>query len=146
MQNKCMVHTVWLHTSRTNLHIVRKASLAQECQAKYFEPTFCLGFSYEAYPHSRVKSTGDIIILFQSRTASKNLWEPKLVDSTLDMGDFPLGWRWSLNPLRRLPTHSTNKISMCEGLWSPLLHLDVQGRGNWLCDPTMQRRSPARDR
>ena len=93
-----------------------------------------------------MKSTGDIIILFQSRTASKNLWEPKLVDSALDMGDFPLSWRWSLNPLRRFPTHSTNKISMREGLWSPLLHLDVQGRGNWLRDPTMQRRSPARDR
>lgn len=93
-----------------------------------------------------MKSTGDIIVLLQSRTASKNLWKPELVDSTLNMGDLPLSRRWSLNPLRRFPTHSTNKISMREGLWSPLLHLDVQGGGNWLCDPTVQRRGPAGDR
>ena len=141
-----MVYTVWLRTSRADLDIMREASLAQECQAKYFETTFCLRFSYEAYPHSRVKSTGDIIVLFQSRTASKNLWKPELVDSTLNMGDFSLSRRWSLNPLRRFPTHSTDKISMREGLWSPLLHLDVQGGGNRLCDPTVQRRGPAGDR
>lgn len=69
-----------------------------------------------------------------------------MIDRPLDMGDLSLSWAWGFNPLRRLPSNTTDKVCVSQRLWGPLLHLDIQRRGNWLRNPAMQRRRPAGNR
>lgn len=119
LQDKRVVNAVWLCSSCADLHIVGKASL----QSLAFE--LVLGLMDQTYTHSCVQSSCNVIILFQTRAASKNLREPELVDGTLDVRDLPLWWWWGLNPLRRLTPNSTDHIGMREGLWCSLSHLAV---------------------
>jgi hypothetical protein len=58
---------------------------------------FPRGFS--VYPHCSMESPSNLIILLQSRTASKNLWQPKLSNSSLHVPNLSLRWRRRLYPL-----------------------------------------------
>jgi hypothetical protein len=55
--------------------------------------------SLSTYSHCRMESSSDFIVLLQSWTAPKNLWQPKLPNSSLHMADFPLRRCWCLHPL-----------------------------------------------
>lgn len=91
------------------------------------------------YPHSRVQSSCNLIILLQPWTATEDLRQPELSHSTLHVSDLSLGRSWCLDPLRWFPSHTTHHIRMSESLWRPLLRLGVQGAWNWLCDARVER-------
>ena len=101
--------------------------------------------SLSTYPHRSMKSPSDLIILFQSRTASKNLWQPKLTNCSLHVSDLSLRRCRCLDPLGRLSSDTTYHVGMSEGLWRPLLGFDGQCGRNWLCDAGVQRRCSAWD-
>ena len=42
-----------------------------------------------AYPHRRVQSTSNLIVLLEPRAASKNLWEPELASGPFMWPIFP---------------------------------------------------------
>ncbi len=44
----------------------------------------------KTYPHRSVQSTCHIVLLLQSWAATKNLWKPELVHSTLHVGNLAL--------------------------------------------------------
>jgi hypothetical protein len=43
-----------------------------------------------AYPHSSMKGAGNVVVLLQSRAASKNLRQPELTDSALHVSNLSL--------------------------------------------------------
>lgn len=92
-----------------------------------------------------MERSGDLIILLQSRTASKDLWEPELPHGALHVSDFALSWCWRLDPLRRLSPNTAHHVGVGKGLWCSLLGLHVECRRNWLGDSGMKRRGPARN-
>lgn len=52
-----------------------------------------------AYPHSRVQSSCNLVILLQPGTASQDLGEPELADSTLHVANLALFGSGGLDPL-----------------------------------------------
>jgi hypothetical protein len=88
----------------------------------------------EKYLHGRVESTSNLIVLVESRTASENLWKPKLADSTLHVANLALSRRRCFHPLCRLSSNTTYHVSMSECLWRSLDGLDIESRGDWLGD------------
>lgn len=78
------------------------------------------------YPHSSVKGSCNIIVLFQPGTASENFRKPKRSDSTLHMANLSLRGSWRLHPLRRLSSNTAYHVCMGQCLWSPRALLDVQ--------------------
>ncbi len=80
----------------------------------------------ETYPHGSVQSAGNLIILLQSRAASKNFRKPELRYRTLHVANLALRGRWSLDPLRGLTADATDHVGMGEGFRGPLLGLDIQ--------------------
>jgi hypothetical protein len=98
----------------------------------------------KTHSHSSMKSSGNLVILFQSRTASKNFWQPKLSNSRFHVSNFALCWRRCLYPLRGLSSNTAYHVGMSKGLRGALLCLDSQRRWNWLGNPRVQRGRPAR--
>jgi hypothetical protein len=43
-----------------------------------------------AYPHSSMKGAGNVVVLLQSRAASKNLRQPELTDGALHVSNLSL--------------------------------------------------------
>jgi hypothetical protein len=101
--------------------------------------------SQATYPHSGMQSPGNLIILLKPGTASEDLWQPELTYGTLHMANLALCWSGRFYPLRWFPSNTAYHVRMGQSLWGPLLRLDIQGRGNRLCDPRVQRRRPAWD-
>ncbi len=97
------------------------------------------------YTHSSMQSSGDIVVLFQSRAAAEDLWQPELADSTLHVTDLALGQSGSFNPLGRLTADTTHHVGMSKRFGSPLLRLAVKSTGDGLGDARVKRRCPAGD-
>jgi hypothetical protein len=95
------------------------------------------------YPHSRVQSTGDLVILLKTRAASKDLREPELTDGTLHVANLALRGSRRLDPLRRLTADTAYHVGMGESLGSTLLGLVAERRGDWLRDARVQGRGTA---
>jgi hypothetical protein len=68
-----------------------------------------------------------------------------LSHGALHVPNLALGWSGGLDPLRWFATNTTYHICMCEGLWRPLLGLDIERGWNWLGDSGVQRRRSTRD-
>lgn len=98
-----------------------------------------------AYPHSGVQGTGNLIILFQSRTATQNLRQPELTDGTFHVLNLPLCRGGRLDPLAGFTANTADHIRMSESLRSPLAGFDIEGRRDGLGDARMQRGGPARN-
>jgi len=92
-----------------------------------------------------MKRPRNIVILLETRAASEDLWQPELANGTLHVAYLALGRRRCLDPLRRFPSDTAHHIGMGQSLWSPLLGLHVQSRGNRLGDARVKRGSPAGD-
>lgn len=73
-----------------------------------------------------MESSGNLVILLQARAASEDFWQPELTDRTLHMADLALGRLWCLDPLRRFPSDTAYHVGVGQGLWGPLLGLDIQ--------------------
>lgn len=86
------------------------------------------------YPHGGVQRPRNLIVLFQTRAATKNLGQPELANGALHVLNFPLDWRGRLDPLGWLTAHTTDHIGMSQGLGGALGGLQVQCRGNRLRD------------
>lgn len=97
------------------------------------------------YPHSRVQSTSNLIVLLEPGTAPKNLGKPELRNGTLHVANLALLGRWSLHPLRRLPADTTDHVRMSKGLGSALLRFGAQLARNRLGNAGMEGRGAARD-
>jgi hypothetical protein len=100
---------------------------------------------YFAYPHGSVQSSGNFVILLQSWTATKDLWQPELAHGTFHVAYLALSRRWCLYPLRRLSSNTAYHIGVCECFRCSLLRLDVQSGGDRLCDTRVERGCSARD-
>ena len=135
-----MVYAVWLAPAGADLDIMREASLEGESVGA----RWCLD-TKKSHPHGGVQSPGNFVVLLETRAASEDLWQPELANSAFHVANFALSWGRSLDPLRRFPSDTTHHVGMGQCLWRPLLGLDIEGRGNRLGDPRVQRRSPARD-
>lgn len=92
-----------------------------------------------------MKRSGNLIILLQPGAAPQNLGQPELTDGALHMADLPLGRGGSADPLRRLPTNTTDHVSMSQGLGGSLGGLGVDLRWDRLGDAGMQRRGATGD-
>lgn len=68
----------------------------------------------------------NLVVLLEARAASENLGQPELAYSSLHVANLALRRRWGLDPLRRLPAHTTHHVGMGQRLWRPLLRLHVQ--------------------
>jgi hypothetical protein len=93
-----VVDAVRLACTSANLDIMREACLENTKLSVIHvfdtnEPTII------PYPHCRVKRTCDLIILFQSRAATENFWQPKLPNGTLHVSNSALNRSWSAHPL-----------------------------------------------
>lgn len=98
-----------------------------------------------SYPHRSMERSSDFIILLQPGTATKNLGQPELTNSSLHMSNLSLGWSGCLDPLGWLSSNTAHHVGMREGLGGSLLRLDIESRRNWLGDPGVQRRGSAWD-
>ena len=91
-----------------------------------------------SYPHGRVQSACDLIVLLQPRAASQDLWQPELADGALHVSNLALGRLRCLDPLRGLSAHTAYHVRMRERLGRPLIGLGAQLRGNWLRDARVE--------
>ena len=113
---------MWLTAAGTDLDIVWEASLGQ-----YLACGLHTSLVDISYPHCGVESSGDLIILFQTGTATEDLWKPKLADSTLHMLDTSLYWCRSANPLRGFAPNTADHVGMGQRLGCALGGLCDQG-------------------
>lgn len=97
------------------------------------------------YAHGSMQSSSDIVVLFQPRTAAKNLGQPELADGALHVSDLALGRRRCLYPLRGFAADAAHHIGMREGLGGPLLGLAIERPGDGLGDARVERRGPTGD-
>lgn len=97
------------------------------------------------HSHSGVKRSGNLVVLLEPGTATKDLWQPELANGAFHVANLPLAWWRCLDPLGRLPADTTNHVGMGQSLWRPLSRLDIQGVGERLRDSRVERRSPAWD-
>lgn len=77
-----------------NFNIVRKASLRCELVGVYRR-----WWTRDTHPHGRVKRPGNLVVLFQSRTATQNLGQPELPYGALHVRDFALSRHGRAHPL-----------------------------------------------
>ena len=103
------------------------------------------GSGYRTHPHSSIQSACDLIVLLQSWATPQDFWQPELANGTLHVPNPSLSWWRCFDPLCRFSSHSTYHIRMSESLGSPLIRLDVERRGNGLCDTGMERGSSTWD-
>ena len=134
-----MMNAVRLAATRTDLDIVRKA-----CLDVMLVPLANPKERERAYPHCRMQSSCNLIVLFQTRAAAEDLREPELVDCTFHMLYLALTWRRSADPLSWFTSNTTHHVSMSQSLWSALVARIHHHRGwQWLGDARVQRGGPA---
>jgi hypothetical protein len=102
-------------------------------------------FVYLAYPHGSVQSSGNFVILLQSWTTTKDLWQPELAHGTFHVAYLALSGCWCFYPLRRLSSNTAYHIGVRECFRCSLLRLEVQSGGYWLRNTRVERGCPARD-
>lgn len=73
-----------------------------------------------------MKSSSNLIVLFQARAATENFGQPELPNCALHVADLALGRRRCLDPLRRLAANAAYHVSMGEGLGGPLLRFHIE--------------------
>lgn len=86
------------------------------------------------YPHGRVESASNLIVLLQPRAAPQDLGQPKLPRAALGMSDFAMRRRWRFDPMGRLPGYPTDQIGVGQRFGSLVVCLDAQRRQRRLGD------------
>lgn len=94
----------------------------------------------ETRPHGRVQGPGNLIILFQPRTAAQDLGQPELAHGALHVSDLALGRSGRADPLRWFTADTTDHVGVSQGLGGALGGFCVGLGGNGLGDPGVQRR------
>ena len=105
---------MWLAAAGTDLNIMWETSLEESKHVFVDSP------GGQVYPHSSMESSGNLIVLFQTRAAAEDLWKPELADGTLHVLNTSLDGCWSANPLRRFAPNTADHIGMGEGLGGAL--------------------------
>ena len=91
-----------------------------------------------AYSHRRVQRPCNLVVLLESGTASQDLRQPELTNSTLHVPDLSLRRCRCSSPLRGLPANTTYHVGMCEGLGSALADLWLAHMASGLRNLTVQ--------
>ena len=92
-----------------------------------------------------MESPRNLIILFQSGTATQDFRQPELANCRLHVTNLSLGWSWSFDPLRRLSSNTTYHVGVGKGLRGALGGLDVESGRDGLSYSRVQRRGSARN-
>lgn len=123
---------MWLTATSADLDVVWEASLEDS------KHVFVELLIEAIYPHSGMKRSGNLIVLFQTRAATEDLWKPELTDGTFHVLNASLNGCRSANPLRGFAPNTTDHVGMSECLWCVLGRLCDQRGRHWLRDTGME--------